>query len=74
VVDATDLNGVVHAIDRTDGKKRWTLNPADDPAIKVLGMVDGSLVVHGGRLYMATCNIGDGAGKTDNVVVCIGET
>jgi len=36
-------------------------------------MVYGSPVVHGGRLYVATCHLGDRAGKATNVVVCIGD-
>jgi outer membrane protein assembly factor BamB len=72
VVYAADLKGVVHAINLADGKKQWTLDLAADPATKAPGMVYGSPVVHGGRLYLATCNLGDGPGK-ENVVVCIGE-
>jgi hypothetical protein len=30
-------------------------------------------VVHRGRLYLATCKLGNQATTTPNVVVCIGE-
>jgi outer membrane protein assembly factor BamB len=73
VVYAADLKGVVHAIGLADGKKQWTLNLADEPAIRSVGMVYGSPAVRGGRLFLATCNLDDGAGRTANVVVCIGE-
>jgi hypothetical protein len=36
-------------------------------------MVYGTPVVHGGRLYLATCNLGADAGRATNVVVCIGD-
>jgi outer membrane protein assembly factor BamB len=68
-----DLNGVVHALNLSDGRQLWTLDLANDPAVKAPGMVYGSPVVHGGKLYVATCNIeGERVGK-GNVVVCIGE-
>jgi outer membrane protein assembly factor BamB len=72
-VYAADLKGVIHAINLTDGKKQWVLDLATDPAIKAPGAVYGSPVVHGGRLYLATCNLGTEAGKAPNVVVCIGD-
>jgi outer membrane protein assembly factor BamB len=72
-VYAADLRGVVHAINLADGKKQWTLDLATDPAVTAPGTVYGSPVVHGGRLYLATCNLGEGAGKAANAVVCIGE-
>jgi outer membrane protein assembly factor BamB len=72
-VYAADLEGVVHALDLADGKKQWALDLAADPAVKAAGPVYGSPAVHRGRLYLATCNLADGAGRSSNVVVCIGE-
>jgi outer membrane protein assembly factor BamB len=72
-VYAVDLQSVVHAINLADGKKLWTLSMASEPAVKTSGMIYGGPIVHGGRLYLATCNLdGDGSSKP-TVVVCIGE-
>jgi hypothetical protein len=72
-VYAADLKGVVHALSLADGKKQWVLDLAADPATRAGGMVYGSPVVHGGRLYLATGSPGEGAAPTRNVVVCIGD-
>jgi outer membrane protein assembly factor BamB len=72
-VYAADLKGVIHAINLADGKRQWTLDLAADPATRTTGMVYGSPVVHGGRLYLATCSLEGGAGGATNVVVCIGD-
>lgn len=72
VVYAGDLAGVLHAIDLESGRPKWTLDLAKDPAIKTPGMIYGSPVVYGGRLYVATCNIeGPNAGRPCSVV-CLG--
>jgi outer membrane protein assembly factor BamB len=73
MVYAADLKGVVHALSLADGKREWTLDLGADPATKIGGMVYGSPVVQGGRLYLATCNLGDTRGRTANVVVCVGD-
>jgi hypothetical protein len=72
-VYAADLQGVVHALTLADGKREWTLGLAADPATKASGMVYGSPMVHGGRLYLATCNPGDTRAQAAGVVVCIGD-
>lgn len=72
-VYAADLKGVVHALNLTEGKREWTLDLGADPATKASGMVYGSPVIHRGRLYLATCNLGDRSGRMHNVVVCIGD-
>jgi outer membrane protein assembly factor BamB len=69
---AADLKGIVHAVNLADGKRQWAIELATDPAVRAPGMVYGSPVVHGGRLYVATCNFGDGAGKGTNIVVSVG--
>jgi outer membrane protein assembly factor BamB len=67
-----DLNGVVHAVGLKDGNSRWTLDVGKDPAVDAPGMVYAGPVVHGGRLYVATCNV-DGPNNTKpRVVVCLG--
>jgi outer membrane protein assembly factor BamB len=72
-VYAAGLDGVVHAVGLADGKRQWRLDLRTDPATKASGMVYGSPAVHGDRLYLATCRLGQGAGRAANVVVCIGD-
>ncbi len=66
-----DLAGIVHAVELSSGRKLWTLDLANDPAVRAPGMVYGSPIVHGGRLYLATCNLD--RDQKGTVVVCIGE-
>jgi outer membrane protein assembly factor BamB len=70
-VYAGDLAGVVHAINLSDGKSIWKLD-LNREGIASDGMIFGSPVVHGGRLYVGTCNLEPSAGSRQ-VVVCIGE-
>lgn len=71
VVYAADLEGTVRALGLSDGKPRWTLDLAQE--LKAAGLVYGSPVLHGGRLYVATSNLeGKNAGGA-TAVVCIGE-
>jgi outer membrane protein assembly factor BamB len=73
VAYAGDLRGVVHAIDLKTGLVRWTFDLGKAEGVKAPGMIYGGPVVHGGRLYVATCNLeGAGAGQP-TVVVCLGE-
>lgn len=72
-VYAADLEGVVHAVGLADGKARWKVDLGADPAVKAPGMVYGSPVVHGGRLYVGTCNLEGKAAGGETVIVCIGE-
>ncbi len=73
VVYAGDLKGVLHAIGLADGDPKWTLDVGKDPAVAAPGMFYGGPVVHGGRLYAATCNLeGPNSGKP-TAVVCVGE-
>jgi outer membrane protein assembly factor BamB len=73
VVYAGDLRGVLHAVGLADGLGRWTLDLGKDPAVAAPGMFYGGPVVHGGRVYAATCNLeGPNAGKP-TAVVCVGE-
>jgi outer membrane protein assembly factor BamB len=72
-VYAADLRGVIHALNLADGKKLWGLDLASDLAIKSLGRVYGSPVVHRGCLYLATSSVGETGEAPANVIVCIGD-
>jgi len=73
VVYAGDLKGVIHAVGLKDGQARWTLDLGTAEGVRAPGMIYGGPVIHGGRLYAATCNVeGPNAGQP-TVVVCIGE-
>jgi outer membrane protein assembly factor BamB len=72
-VYVADLKGVVHALSLADGKKLWTLDLGAHPDVKAPGMVYGSPVVHGGRLYLATCNLEGPNARKPTVVICIGD-
>jgi len=66
-----DLQGVVHAIKLADGKELWKLDLNASGAAKN-AMIYGSPIVHGGRIYVGTCNLDASAGS-QQAVVCIGE-
>jgi outer membrane protein assembly factor BamB len=72
VVYAGDLAGVLHAIDLGTGAGRWKLDLGAEP-VKAPGMIYGGPAVHGGRLYLATCNLEGAAARRPTVVVCIGD-
>jgi outer membrane protein assembly factor BamB len=72
-VYVADLKGKVHAVSLLSGTKQWVLDVAADPAVKSPGMFYSSPVVHGGRLYVATCNLAGENTFRPTVVVCIGE-
>jgi outer membrane protein assembly factor BamB len=73
VAYAGDLKGVLHAIDLASGQKRWTLDFGAHPDIKAAGMIYGGPIVHGGRIYVATCNLDGASARQTTVIVCIGE-
>lgn len=73
VVYAGDLKGVVHAIDLKTGQPRWTLDLGTHTQTQAPGMIYGGPVVHGGRLYVATCNLEGPHARQATVVVCIGD-
>jgi len=68
-----DLKGIVHAIQLRDGKRLWKFELSTDPVAKASGMVYGSPIVAGGRLYVATCQLENGDRQGQRAVVCIGE-
>ena len=71
-VYAADLKSIVHAVDLTSGKRRWLFDIGADPSVQARGTVFSSPVVHGGNLYVATCNL-DGATDQPSVVVCLSD-
>jgi outer membrane protein assembly factor BamB len=66
-----DLKGALRAITLADGKQKWALELGAEPAVKAPGMIYGGPVLHGGRLYVATCNLKGTAAGQPTVVVCI---
>ena len=70
---AADLQGAVHAIDLKTGTVRWKLDLGTDPAVMAPGMIYGGPVLHGGRLYLATCNLAGANAGRPTAVVCVGE-
>jgi outer membrane protein assembly factor BamB len=73
LIYAADIEGMVYAVGLADGKQRWKLDLANDSAVKAPGMVYGSPIVHGGRLYVGTCTLEGKAVGGETVIVCIGE-
>jgi outer membrane protein assembly factor BamB len=71
VAYVADLNGVVHAIGLKTGAAVWTLDLGKDP-VKLPGSNYGGVTVHGGRLYLATCNLEGPFARRPTAVVCIG--
>jgi outer membrane protein assembly factor BamB len=72
VIYAGDMNGVLHAITLADGKGKWKLDFANDPAIKSPGSFFCGPIVHGGKVYAATCNLDGPFARQPTVVACIG--
>ncbi len=72
-VYAADLAGVLHAILLADGRKKWTVNLPADVAVQSPGGCYGSPIVHGGRVYLATCNIESEHADKPCGVLCVGE-
>jgi outer membrane protein assembly factor BamB len=73
IVYVGDLGGVLTAVPLTGGPAKWTLDLSTAPEVKAPGGVYGGPAIHGGRLFVATCNLeGPNAGKP-TAVVCIGD-
>ena len=72
-VYVADLKSVVHALNLADGKKQWTFDVIADPAVQLPGMVYGAPLVHGGRVYLATCNLEGDAARQPSAVVCLAD-
>jgi outer membrane protein assembly factor BamB len=73
VVYAGDLKGVLHAIDLKSGSESWKLDLGTHKEVQAPGMFYGGPIVHGGRLYAATCNLQGANAQKETVVVCVGE-
>jgi len=73
VVYAADLKGNVHAIDLADGKPQWVFDATSDASVQAPGMFFGSPVVHGGDLYLATCNLEGENSDKPSVVICLSD-
>src|SRR5262249_38382085 len=73
VVYAGDLKGVVHAVELASGTGKWALDLGRDPAVMAPGMIYGGPVLHGGRLFVATCNLEGPHANRPTAVVCLGD-
>jgi len=73
VVYAGDLRGVVHALSLATGKLLWTIDLANHADVKAPGMIYGGPAVHGGRVFVATCNLEGAHAGQPTVVVCLGD-
>jgi outer membrane protein assembly factor BamB len=72
-VYAGDLKGVVHAINLKSGAARWALDLGTAPEVASPGMIYAGPVIHGGKVYVATCNLSGDHVNQPTAVVCIGE-
>jgi glucose dehydrogenase len=73
VAYAGDLKGTVHAINLADGAAKWKLDLGTEPSVMAPGMVYGGPVLHGGRLFVATCNLDGAYARQPTVVACLGD-
>ena len=71
-VYAADLYAGVHALNFADGVVQWDLDLAANDSVQSKSMVFGSPVVHGGDIYVATCNP-DGETVQTSYVVCLSD-
>jgi outer membrane protein assembly factor BamB len=71
VAYVADLKGVIHAVDLKAGAAKWTFDLGAEP-LKLPGMNYGGITVHGGRLYLATCNLEGEYARQPTAIVCIG--
>lgn len=66
-----DLKGVVHAIDTKTGLAQWTFDLAKEP-VKLPGMNYGGVTVHGGKIYLGTCNLEGAFARLPTAAICLG--
>jgi outer membrane protein assembly factor BamB len=71
VAYVADLKGIVHAVDVKTGVATWTLDLGAEP-LKLPGMNYGGITVHGGKLFLATCNLEGAYARQPTCVLCIG--
>jgi outer membrane protein assembly factor BamB len=55
-----DLRGGLHALSLATGEVQWKLDLGGHPDSQSPGMIYGGPVLHGGRLFVATCNVAEG--------------
>ena len=72
IVYVGDLGGAIHAIALKDGLPKWKLDLGTDPAVKAPGMIYGGVTVHGGKLFVGTCNLEGPNARKGTCLVCIG--
>lgn len=65
-----DLKGIVHAADVKSGKDVWKLDLGKDPGLP--GMNYGGVIVHGGKVFLGTCNLEKPFAGKPTAAVCIG--
>lgn len=70
---AGDLAGVVHAIHLKTGAARWKLDVGADAQVQAQGMIYAGPTLHGGRLYVTTCNLAGAHVNKPTAVICIGD-
>jgi outer membrane protein assembly factor BamB len=66
-----DLRGVIHAVDLKSGTPKWTI---DLSTAKVPGMIYGGILLHGGKLYVGTCNLEGPFARQTTAVICLGDS
>jgi outer membrane protein assembly factor BamB len=71
-VYAADLKSILYALNLADGKVQWTFDVGGAPSVQNRSMVFGSPTVHGGDIYLATCNL-DADNAQACYVVCISD-
>jgi outer membrane protein assembly factor BamB len=71
-VYVASLSGQVDALQLATGQSQWQLDLATHPDVRAPGQVYGSPIVAGGKLFVATCNLGSDGGPRATVVVAIG--
>jgi outer membrane protein assembly factor BamB len=73
-VYAADLNGTLHAVSLNAGNAVWKFDLATDPQVKSPGAVYAGPMVHGGAVYIQTCNLeGPNAQKSTVIVKIVGK-
>ncbi|MGD0091349.1 MAG: YdjY domain-containing protein, partial [Planctomycetota bacterium] len=71
-VYVADLKAVVHALNLGNGTVEWTFDLGGDPSVQVRSEAFSSPTVHGGDLYLATCNV-DGEADQPCYIVCLSD-
>lgn len=67
-----DLNSTVHVVGLHDGQARSKLDLGKDGP-QTPGMIYGGPIIHGGNVYLATCNLEGPLARKPTCVVCLGK-